>query len=252
MGTAVTFPVAMEMLIEIARTCYNISIDKTLLANLGVDADYFSAFQTEITEAEAFKTDSAIAKELEAVTKSKDAKRAGAYQWIKQAKFFIDKTFPKTAPQRNEFPADYSMWQYNESLLLYNTPTIIALVTKYNTELTAQKMPADFDAKGTTLMTELKAVDDAQEKAKEDNKNYTQRKLEAYKKVYDRVNEINRAGRMAYADDPVVVKYFDTPWPKNKKGNENPNPQRRNDINLMSTINIGINPGVNAVAVYRD
>ncbi len=222
MGNNISFPVSMERLLEIARTSYNISLDKTLLSNLGINAEYLAAFQTEITEAESFKTDGAMAKELEAVTKSKDAKRAEAYQWVKQAKFFIEKTFPKKSPQRNEFPPDYSKWQTNESLLIFNMPTVIALLTKYNSELTAQNMPADFSAKGQPLIDLLKAANDAQEQMKEDNKNYTLLRHDAFIKLYNRINEINRAGRMAYADDSENLLYFETPWPKNKKSPEPP------------------------------
>jgi hypothetical protein len=32
--------------------------------------------------------------------------------------------------------------------------------------------------------------------------------------VYDAVNEINRAGRIVYENDPAKLKSFESPWPK--------------------------------------
>ena len=46
---------------------------------------------------------------------------------------------------------------------------------------------------------------------------YTQERVVAYQKLYDRVNEINKVGRAAYVDCAADSEVFKSPWPVSGK-----------------------------------
>ena len=97
-------------------------------------------------------------------------------------------------------------------------PVVTELIDKNKEAMTGKGMPAGFDTQGKTLLSELDALNKAQEKQKADNIAYTAERRITLSKLYNRINDINRAGKLSYENDSTMAHYFDWSWPRwNKK-----------------------------------
>ena len=206
-------PVPTERLTEIASIWEQKAVDKPLVAQYGCGTNFLTRFRAEIEAAKGFKTDKEITEELATVTKQKNLKLGECYLWMCGAHDFYFKIVKKDSPEAGLFPSNYAKTKTNESLMIDMAPKVGTLLESNKAKLIEKDMPEGFITNGLTLCEELTALNKTQEGLKELGPEYTIKRHIAFSKVYNSINEIRRAGLLAYKDDPTMVKYFDSPWP---------------------------------------
>ncbi|MFA6980978.1 MAG: hypothetical protein WC209_16760 [Ignavibacteriaceae bacterium] len=214
--------VPRDIILQAGDTFYKVAQGKPGLLKYGINETYLAEFQADITKARSFKNDLAATNEKKEGTKTKNLKLDAAYKWLKDAKYHFFNKFQKTDPPFVEFPSNISIYSKNESKMVDLLPNIIKLLTKYKTDLTA--MPEELIAEGEVCLAELNEKNTKQEVKKKDSKNYTATRRAAELIVLKKVNKIVEAGQLAYAEQPEMLKYFESPWPRSKggKGEEPP------------------------------
>ena len=216
--------VPRDIILQTAEAAYMVAQNKPGLLKYGINETYLTAFLADITKAKSFMNDKALKNEKKGVTQDKNVKLDLCYAWLKDAKFIYTKKFKKTDPPFIEFPANISSYANNESKMIDLLPSVLGLLNKYKTELT--DMQEDFIPNGQAMLQDLNEQNNMQEAKKLEDKNYTAKRRAAEIVVYNKVNEINEAGRLAYAKEPEMLKLFESPWPKVKAGKEEePPPQ---------------------------
>ena len=89
---------------------------------------------------------------------------------------------------------------------------ICNLIDKYAAKLKDKGLPDDYKPQGQTLRTELDNLNNEHENLKKNRSAYTQQRVAAYQKLYDKVNEINKVGRQACAESAADLEVFKSPW----------------------------------------
>ncbi len=206
-------PVTKERLLEIADIWEQKAIDKPLVANFGCGTNFLTRFRAEKEAAKGIKTDEQITEELAATTKQKNMKLSECYLWMSGAHDFYFKIVKKGSPEAGLFPTDYARTKTNESLMIITIPNVATLLENNKAKLTEKDMPENFITNGQTLCEELTVLNKTQENLKDLGPEYTIKRHIAFSKLYNSINEIRRAGLLAYKNDPTMVKYFDSPWP---------------------------------------
>ncbi|MCK9426836.1 MAG: hypothetical protein M0Q21_12425 [Ignavibacteriaceae bacterium] len=212
-------PVSRKILLEEANNSYSNLADKPELAAQGITEAYKAGFKSDILAAENFKSDKEIKKEKAALTVLVKAKLKDCHKWLKKGENFLELTFKQKSPQTAEYP-DYQGAKNNDILTIDAMSSAGNVLTKYATEVTAKGMSAIFVTEGATLKDDLKALGLQIGSAEDDFEQYTIERNLALVKVYDEINEINRAGRLVFEKDPAKLKSFESPWFKNGGGNE--------------------------------
>jgi len=205
-------PVSRKVLLEEATKCSTNLKDKPQLAEQGITEEYITDFKSDIITAGGFKSDKEIRKTKTALTVLVKAKRKACIRWFKRGENFLEKAFKIKSPQVAEFP-DYQSSKNSNVLLLDDIKAASNILNKYLAELTAKGMPVTFLAEGATLSGELNALDLLMAASEDDFEEYTIQRNLALLKVYEEINEINRAGRIVYENDPAKLKSFESPWP---------------------------------------
>jgi hypothetical protein len=217
METELKLHVPEEKVMSTVKATVSVAKEKPLLAGYGMDANYFSTVEGEIQAAAGFKSDRQITSELKNSTQLKNAKLKEAGIWGNKVKTRLELAFPKNPEIAAEFPSDFIKAKRDEATMIEVIPEITKLIDKYAVQLKAKGLPDDHKQKGEAILAELDAANTEQEKLKKLGPDYTQQRIAAYVKIYDRVNEINKAGREAYADSPADLKAFRSPWPAAEK-----------------------------------
>lgn len=213
-----TVRVPRDIILQTANAIYKVAQNKPELLNYGINETYLTTFLADIAKADSFMNDTALKNEKKGVTKVKNVKLDLCYAWLKAAKYHYTNKYEKTDPQFLEFPGKISDYANNESKMIDLLPNVFKLLTKYKTDLTS--MPEDFISNGELLQQDLKTQNTTQEAKKTEDKNYTATRRAAEIVVYNKVNKITDAGRLAYATKPEMLKLFESPWPKPKAGKD--------------------------------
>lgn len=218
-------PVPEQKVLETAKTTLAIAKEKPELSKYGFGADYFTAFEADINNAALFKSDEEISREIVAGTALKNEKLTEAVKWGEGIKLRLELAVPEA---KIEFPANFKKARKDEKIMLEVLPNISSLADKYSDELKEKGLTDEEKAQGALLRSELDSLNKAQENLKKRRPEYTAERIAAYMKLYDAVNEINKAGRLAYADSEAELLLFKTPWSggekKSKTSDENKTP----------------------------
>ncbi len=217
MVTSLRLHVPEQKILEKAKAIVMIARGKEKLAEYGMNEAYFTNVDAEILTASGFKTDEEITRELKSITQQKNKKLVEAGNWGDKVKTRLALAFPKNGEIVKEFPANWSKVKRDETTMLEVIPNINNLIDKYSVELKKKGLPDDHKQRGVELRTEIDTLNTDQEKLKKLGPEYTQQRVAAYTKIYDRVNEINKAGREAYADSTADLVVFKSPWPAAEK-----------------------------------
>lgn len=207
-------------ILEKAKTASGIGRGKENLAQFGMDTVYFNNYDTDIVAASLYMSDEEYTKKQESITVEKNAKLAEAGKWGDGVKLRLELAYPDNANVAKEFPAvKFGKAKRDEKTMLEVIPNICNLIDKYGTKLKEKGMPDDYKQQGQTLAATIDKLNNDQEAMKTNRPQYTQERVAAYQKLYDRVNEINKVGRKAYADSAADLEVFKSPWPvSGKKG----------------------------------
>ncbi len=224
MTTTTRISVPEEKILEKAKTTLNITRPKEKLGSYGLNVRYFVAFETNILTASGFKSDEEMKKELAFVTSQKNMKLAEAGKWGDDVKIRLELAYPDNPDVAGEFPKNFAKAKTSETLMLEVIPNISNLIDKYSEKLLGRGLPEDHKQKGLDIKTQLDALNTQQETLKKGRTEYTRQRTAAYQKLYDTVNEINKIGRIAYADSPADLKAFTSPWPV-KTSKKSPAPE---------------------------
>ncbi len=206
-------PVSQPKIIELAQTRLKVAKDNAELAEFGIGTKFVSTFEGEIANAQTFKTDKQIVKETAALTEKKNSKLKECSKWMKHVKTFYDKLFKANSAEAKLFPQNLAEAKKSEALMIQIMPVVFDLIVKNKPALIDKEMPEDLDTKGQTLLKELSDLNKEQEDLKTNNPTYTAQRHIALSKLYNRINEINDAGRQKFADNPEKIHLFDSPWP---------------------------------------
>jgi len=210
--------VPREIILQVAEATKKIAEGKPELLKFGINETYLSAFAADIVTAKSFMNDDALSDETKGTTKEKNIQLDLCYQWLGDAEFIFHKKFKKKTPQFVEFPSKISQYADSESEMIDLLPNIFKLLNKYKTDLT--DMPPDFITTGEAYLTDLNAKNTEQKTKKKNDTKYTAARQAADSVLYEKVNEINKAGNRAYKNDPVMKKLFKSPWPKRGNGGD--------------------------------
>lgn len=207
--------VPREIILQVAEATKKLVEGKPELLKFGINEPYMTAFAADIVTAKSFMNDDALSDETKGVTKEKNIQLDLCYQWLGDAEFLFHKKFKKKTPQFVEFPSKISQYADSESEMIELLPHILDLLNKYKTDLT--DLQADFISTGEAYLTDLNAKNTVQKVKKKGDTKYTAARNVADSILYEKVNEIYKAGNRAYKNDPVMKKLFKSPWPR--KGN---------------------------------
>jgi hypothetical protein len=210
-------PEPEQKIIETAKTLFKVTAEKTELVNYGMGKQYLADFEADILSAAGFKTDKALTAELKTTTAAKDAKLAEAFIWGEDIKIRLELAYPNNKIIAGEFPPDFKKAKKDEALMIETIPEIATLIDKYAEKLKEKGLPDTHKQTGLDILKQLDELNTKQEKLKKDRPQYTRQRVDAYFKLYDRINKINEVGKKAYAKSPADVKAFVSPWPVSKK-----------------------------------
>ncbi len=213
MARTATLPVPEPLILQTSKTTLNLTRTKEKLANYGLAGRFFTTLESDILTASGFKTDEELTKELGYVTSQKEAKLMEAGKWGDEVKIRLELAFADKPEVIKEFPPNFQKAKRTETIMLETIPSICNIIDKYSVNLQGRGLPEDHKQKGLDINTQLDALNTQQETLKKGRTEYTQQRIAAYQKLYDTVNEINKIGRIAYADSPADLKAFNSPWP---------------------------------------
>ena len=217
MAAVLKLQVPEQKILETAKATVKVARGKEKLTEYGMDETYFVKVDAEILTAAGFKTDEQIKSELKAVTNQKNSKLTEAGKWGDKVKTRLELAFPKSPEVIKEFPLNWTKAKRDETTMLEVIPGICGLIEKYSVKLKEKGLPDDYKQKGLDIRTEIDTLNTTQEQLKKLGPEYTQERIAAYTIVYDRVNEINKAGREAYAESAADLVLFKSPWPAAEK-----------------------------------
>lgn len=206
-------PVSQPKIIELGKKTLRVAKDFVELAAYGIGAKFIAEFESEMATAVTFKTDEQIVQEGAALTEKKNIKLSECYKWMKQVKTFFVKIVKPNSAEAKLFPQNMQAAKNSEAIMIDIMPDVFELIENNKAALLEKDMPEDLKTKGEALLKELDDLNSAQENMKDDNKKYTTQRHIALSKIYNRINEVNNAGRQKFADDPEKLPYFDSPWP---------------------------------------
>jgi len=213
MSKKVKLEMPEEEILEKAKTASGIGRGKEKLVQYGMGSTYFDDFDTEIVTASNYMSDEEYAKKQESITVKKNAKLAEGGKWGDGVKLRLELAYPDNAEVVKEFPAvKFSKAKRDEKTMLEVIPNICNLIDKHEAKLKEKGMPDDYKLQGLTLKAEVDQLNKDQETMKKNRPQYTQERVAAYQKLYDRVNDINKVGRTAYADSAADLEVFKSPW----------------------------------------
>ena len=214
MGNKKVLPVPEQKLLETAKTVLAYAKEKPRLTQFGFDTAYFTALEASINTAAGYKTDEELSKEIVTGTGLKNEKLAEAGKWGDGIKLRLELAQPEA---KKEFPVNFGKAKKDEKLMLEVLPNIDSLIVKHEEKLKAKGLTDEEKGKGITLRNELDELNKTQENLKKRRPEYTAERIAAYMKLYDAVNEINKAGRLAYSDSETELLLFKTPWAVSEK-----------------------------------
>jgi len=183
--------------------------DQDALAILGVSTEWLDAFGQEIEAAESLPDIVGQRVELTALTNEKDDVLEECYTWADNLQERIRFLFGTNSSLYQRFPTDQlDEARRSERKLM---PLMDALI-QIAEELGEDHMPAEEMDAGRELQAELRAADEVQEKQKVDSLSVTEERTQVFQTLYDKVNRINRAGRIVFKNDPVKAARYRSPW----------------------------------------
>ncbi len=207
-------PVSQEKLINTGRDWSAKAKAHPELDEFGITPEYITEFDGDISTAEGFKTAEEVDKETAVLTGKKNDKNKECYKWIKTSLYHYEKVYPKKdSPERKLFPQDYSDANTNDTHTVAIMPDIIKLLNDNKDAIIKKGMKSEFIGQGETLLSGLNDIKAQHKKKMDDDELYTIQRRKALSKVYNKINEISKAGKLAHEGDNGIGDYFDSPWP---------------------------------------
>jgi hypothetical protein len=226
MSSGRTLPCSRKKLLVIAKNTLAVIIQFLVQFTVKkIDQQYCDTFEEEINTTAKLKTDDALKNEASAQNALVKTKCKANHKWGMLLKTYLQRAFGKKGIEVEEFPNGFEDLRTDEAGMIDTMPQVIELAKKYKTTLQAKGMDANFIEQGINLLKELDELSKADKKLESDHKAYREERHLAHLALYDKINYINSVGREIFAEDPVNLKYFDSPWATGKddgKDNETP------------------------------
>lgn len=210
MVNRLVLPVPEPKILEKAKTSLALAREKPRLAKYGFDASFCTGYEADISKTESYKSDEELIREQKAQTELKNLKLAEAGQWGDGIKLRLKLAVPGA---KNEFPDNFLKAKKDETLMLEVLPNIGSLIVKYEAKLKEKGLTDEDIQKGVQIRSELNELNKQQDYLMKRKPEYTAERITSYMNLYNTVNEINKAGRLAYADSEAELLLFNSPWP---------------------------------------
>lgn len=205
-------PVSFKKLVAIAETSFNSTKNLDKLAEFGLDNKFFADFNNSLQKALNFQTHDDV-KTFNKVKRATALERMKAcYKWGRKIKAFMDRAYSADDPKLLEFPKKFDDAEKDMTVMQMTFPNVYNLAVKYQSELKAKGLSDALLAEGKKLFDDAQvSITDYMSQSKNSESVTVERRL-LINKLYSIVTEINKVGRMAYEDDPVTLRLFDSPW----------------------------------------
>ena len=209
-------PFSEETILSVAKTTLSIARNNAAaLAGFGITEDYLNEFESKIQAAEALPGETRNRIDLRAHTSDKNQALASCYRWGLDLRMRLEMAFGKTSSQYKSFPGkQFDLAQRSENAMMAVIEVLLALADKYKTELASFGQTPQFFTEGEQYLAELRAKDTVQELQKETKQQATQERYVQFQELYNRVNKINRVGRLVFKNDPIRMALFESKWPR--------------------------------------
>ncbi len=187
----------------------------TDIARLAITGEWLDQFEQEIAETEALPAHLFNQMDLKGLTQDKDEFLSECYDWARMLETRIEFRYGVDSKLYRRFPnTALTDARNSEQKMLPIMEGLVKLATKHAKDLAeAGQTPEELQV-GVDLLEELRAADARQEEKKDLNLEATQERVEAHQNLYDKVNQINKAGRRLFRNDPISLASFRSPWPK--------------------------------------
>ena len=189
--------------------------DQADLEILGVTDAWLSQYQQEIDTAEAMPDHRGRQTQQVELTQDKDEDLEACYHWGLSLQERIRFLHGTGSPLHKRFPTAALHDAHNsERKMMPLMETLIEIAIELEGGLTEDGEPPELAADGIELLAALRASDHDQETKRVDNLAATQERTEAFQNLYDKVNRINRAGRVVFKGNPAKLARYRSPWYK--------------------------------------
>ncbi len=209
-----TIPIVLDRLLEEARLKLAIAREHVQeLESFGITNDWLDQGESDIATAVSYPTFGQQRNELKSLTAAKDSKLEECVQWGRKLRFRMAIAAEEQKSLAVQFPSkDWNQAEKSESKLITLFPTLLQLARTQATALvSAGQTEADL-SRGKQLLEELVAANQAQEEYNLKRTNVTAERRIAFRKLYDRVNRINKSGQMVYGVESAKGRLFRSSW----------------------------------------
>ncbi len=185
------------------------------LSDLGFTAKWFDTFEQEIRETETMLDHRGHVLELNELTDAKDSVLNACAEWAGRLRLRLGYRYGTNSRIHRRFPSKaLNAARFSESQMMPLMESLIKIATKHAAKLEEVGQTPEKLTEGTELLQALRRADAVQEDKKAANLAATQERIVAHQNLYDKVNQINRAGRFLFAKDPTRRVLYRSPWHK--------------------------------------
>lgn len=215
------------------RVLYNIILEETrlkiaiakqhldTLKDFGMTQQWIDDLEKQADEAEQIISNSQQLEELKSLTSAKNIALEACVEWANKLRLRLDLAFKDKPPTGMQFPVkDFRQSRQSESKMITLMPSLIQISKQHQSLLKTVGQTEAVIQEGETLLTQLKATNEAQEQYKFSRPTITSQRRQLFKDLYDKVNEINRIGQTIYGTDSPDGLPFRSNWPSYSPSDE--------------------------------
>lgn len=206
----------IPLILTVARTAHTHgSTHADRLAVFGLSGDWFAQFHTDIETAAAAPSAGSNRIQLRAKTLEKDDVLEACASWGGDLKLRLDFAYGTGSPESALFPSrEFAAAQASEAAMAAVMRTLLPLAEAHAGALTAFGQSPAVLEDGRTLLASLQEADEGQESAKDAAKASTQQRWILLNRLIEKTNQVNRAGRRVFRDEPDKAILFASRWPR--------------------------------------
>ncbi len=188
------------------------------LSEMGITNDWLDQFEQEIEDALQIVSHRARQLAMKQATRERDQVVTACFKWGQKLRYRIKSRYDSTSVPRSTFPSDdltAAAGSANEMLRLM--AILIKIATDHADDLRSAGQTREVLLQGASLRDQLEEAFKNQVRQRHRTRDISHTRQEAFGNLYDKVNQINRAGRIVYHDDPIRLTLFRSPWKKYRK-----------------------------------
>jgi len=191
------------------------------LKKFGIDDDYLTRFENDIDEAEALPEDRYKVVQVTTSTELKDEMLDDCADYIRDFLTRAEMAYGKDSPLARLFTGkEINSANSKEAMMMEMMETVIRLSEEHQEKLEPHGLTLAVLQEGKDLLEELQQADAKQELRKLERPSATVERVKAYQIVYDTTNEILKAGRRVFKDQPEIYRLFRSPWGQYRRSNK--------------------------------